>query len=172
MRLFYAVRFDQTVQNALHTLQNRLRPHLAAGRMTRFENLHLTLVFVGEVAPARAPALIDIGRTVVVEPMVLRFGQIGRFRRSGGDLIWMAIEDNPALTALHRRLSAAVRDDGFPIEARRFKPHVTLCRAARFSRGFSLSELDDVAMPAAQVQTIHLMQSSRVNGVLTYSPLT
>ena len=48
MRLFIAIEFDRNIINSLKQVQGSLKACGLRGRYTREENLHLTLVFIGE----------------------------------------------------------------------------------------------------------------------------
>jgi 2'-5' RNA ligase len=177
MRLFYAVNFSSDVKDRLAELQNGLRPELERGRYTLYDNLHLTLVFLGEVPEARQAILLDITDRLAFEPFQLSIAGLGRFRRDGGDIIWVGITDSSPLDssrlqAVHQRLSGEVRRAGFRIEDRPYTPHLTLVRDARLRQGFSLSDYADKAEPmAATVTKVSLMKSERLCGRLTYTAL-
>ncbi len=66
MRLFYAITFEETVRRRLSDIQNALRTQTMRGNFTLFDNLHLTLVFIGETAPDRAAPLFKIAQNLRV----------------------------------------------------------------------------------------------------------
>lgn len=110
-----------------------LQAHAAAwswpsqARPTRPERLHVTLHFLGAVADARLPAL----RTSLPVPwpgceLVLDQAQVWR----GGMAVVEAREVPPALAALHGELATRLAALGLDVEARPWRPHVTLARKA------------------------------------------
>lgn len=97
-------------------------------RRTPVERLHLTLHFLGDVAPAALPSL----RQALQVPWAgctLAFD--GAAVWPGGIAVLEAGRVPPALLALHEALGEALRSCGLPVEGRRFRPHVTLARRAQ-----------------------------------------
>lgn len=129
-RLFVALWPDDAVRAALASARDRWT-WSASARPTPTANLHVTLVFLGAVEARRATALID-ALPVRFEPFTLVFDRpalwdhgIAALEPSG---------DWPALAALQAALAERTATLGFRLEARRYRPHVTLARDARGSR--------------------------------------
>lgn len=172
MRLFYAITFDETVRHRLLEIQNALRARTVRGNYTLFENLHLTLVFIGETAPDRAAPLFEIAKNLRFEPFLLRICGLGCFTRGGGRLVWAGVEENERLSEIQARLSGFVAAAGFRLEKRPFTPHLTLAREVRFKEGFRLQEFSQGLKPVeAAVAKVSLMLSERQNGRLVYTEL-
>ena len=100
MRLFIAVNFSPETLSALLAARERLR-ELCAGRggFTQDTNLHLTLAFLGEVAPARAKPAVEAMEAAEGRALTLTIDRAGRFKREGGDIWWAGSADSPALAA-------------------------------------------------------------------------
>ena len=62
MRLFYGLRFRSDSLDAVEAVQNALLRQGMTGRVTRRENLHMTLAFLGEIAPDRVTVLRELLR--------------------------------------------------------------------------------------------------------------
>ena len=87
------------------------------------------MAFLGNVAANRMPELRLVADAVIAEPFELTLERAGYWRAQR--LAWVAPLNCPlALTALHARLTDALRLRGFHAERRAFKPHVTLLRDA------------------------------------------
>lgn len=85
MRLFLAIQLEEEIKRPLSYAVEVLRTFARKGSFTRKENLHLTLVFLGETWQVeQAKQAMD---QVAAQPFVLYFGGVGTFRRDGGD-IW------------------------------------------------------------------------------------
>lgn len=170
MRLFYAIMFNDDVKKELSDIQKILRENSLSGHFTLFDNLHLTLVFIGEVSTSRSKTLLQIARSLEVTPFELRFNGLGRFKRDGGDILWAGAEENKSLTSLYHRLYDSLKSAGFEIEKREYKPHLTLAREVRLRGGFNLSDFSSRLDPIGTTVTgFCLMKSERVNGKLTYT---
>jgi 2'-5' RNA ligase len=126
MRLFYALWPDPDTQQHWH---EELSPFLAplGGRRVPAANLHLTLAFLGEVRGDRMNELLRLGGDVASSPVALRFDRIECWKKAGLACLRPA-ETPPALTRLAGQLNTGLQMAGFAVEARSFKPHVTLAR--------------------------------------------
>jgi 2'-5' RNA ligase len=170
MRLFVAINFSGEVKDSLSRVIENLRASADRGNFTRRENLHLTLVFIGETGKA------DLVRSAVEktpsEPFSLSLGGMGRFRRDGGDVYWLGVEKSPALSSLQDRLRGELARCGFSLESREFRPHLTLGREVVPRPGFDLSAFSrSVPKLLVPVGDVSLMKSERVGGNLTYTEI-
>ncbi len=168
MRLFIAVCFDEETKMFLKDTMRRLEKHLKRGRFTLYENLHLTVVFIGETT--RTSDVMRAMDGIEAEEFDLSLGGFGQFAREGGRIYWVGVGDGKPLVSVYSQLCAALRRDGFSIEARPYKPHLTLAREAapeeRFDeRAFS----DTIPKHKIRVSKISLMKSERIRGKLVYT---
>jgi len=172
VRLFIAAEFDQSLRRELDRSAQLLGSGCVRASLTRRENYHLTLVFLGEVSPDRlssaAAAMDECGSTPI--PVVI--GAPGRFRQRGGDTLWRGVEADEALFELQSRLTARLRSRGFVPEERAYRPHVTLARRAVLREGVTLSSLGKGMPPlTAEIGALTLLRSHSPGGVLTYTPV-
>lgn len=170
MRLFIAVNFDQKVKDGISKVRDELAALAESCRPTRSENLHLTLAFLGECPPSALPRIRRAMEKAAGKPFELSLSGVGRFRRREGDILWMGVEYNADLWALAEELGRRLAEEGFPARENEFKPHITLCRSARMPSSYSPAEMARQKL-RQRVDRIYLMESSRINGVLTYTPL-
>ena len=168
MRLFIAINFPAETRAALAKIRDNLKASAVRGNFTFDENLHLTLVFLGECDIPQTEAIkVILGETVFPE-FTLTLEKIGYFKRNGGNTWWVGLKENSALSALHTDLSKRLKQNGFMIEDRKYSPHVTLGREVKTSAGFVLPEVPQVSFC---VQNIDLMKSEHINGKLTYTKI-
>ena len=99
------------------------------------ERLHLTLHFIGAVPADRVDA-VQAGLAVEPAAFELGFGRAELWPR--GIAVLRPLREPPALQDLHVRIGAALRALGLPVEARPFRPHVTLARRAE---GVALTQI-------------------------------
>lgn len=159
MRLFVAVHFSPEVRRALLTAMDEIRRNARGANVTRPENLHLTLAFIGETDHIQgAREAID---RVVRPAFRLTVGGSGRF----GDLYWAGIAESPELYALAETTQNALRAQGFSIERRPFRAHITLARKVQSEGPLRLS----IPETAMTVDRVSLMKSERQGGRLTYT---
>lgn len=167
MRLFIAINFDQETRQNILAVQQRLRA-MGTGNFSRPENLHLTLVFLGETAPVQADAVRDAMNNTTVRPMSLTFDHVGKFKRDGGDIWWIGLAESSLLLSLQKELCGHLADAGFRLEDRRFSPHITLAREVRPAEPPGHVALLEKPFDA-QVTAVSLMCSERISGRLVYT---
>jgi RNA 2',3'-cyclic 3'-phosphodiesterase len=127
LRLFTALWPDATTASAIADWQAAWQWPAQASR-TRPERLHVTLHFLGNVAPGRVAELVD-GLRVPFESFSLELG--GGEVWPNGVAVLLPREQPAALTRLHVQLGKAVRQLQLPVDERPYRPHVTLARRAR-----------------------------------------
>jgi 2'-5' RNA ligase len=126
--MFFALWPDDEVRERLRAVQRDLAS--TGGRRVHPEDLHITLVFLGQVRAEQLPCVQGAAGRVDSAPLVLRLDRQGWWR--GPRVAWCAPADMPAaLPALVDQLWRGLRECGFEREARPYRPHVTLLRKAR-----------------------------------------
>lgn len=125
MRLFVGLDLPWEVRQRLFELCTTL----PGARFVPSENLHLTLRFVGEVAPNQAED-IDLALSAMRgRRLSLEMSGVGTTSRAGREAaLWAGITRNPALEHLQAKIETALQRAGMPAEKRRFIPHITLAR--------------------------------------------
>ena len=128
-RLFLACWPDQTLQELLDSLAQRLQKK-HGGRKTARENIHLTLIFLGQVQQHREQQLRKQLRTLDVKQFDLELDEAGAFTHCR--INWVGPRIIPkGLKDLHQALKHISHDLGFHTEERAYKPHVSLLRKAK-----------------------------------------
>jgi 2'-5' RNA ligase len=155
VRLFLALWPTAPVRQALHAMQSRWRwPEGSA--VVDPARLHITLHFLGQVPPERVDEF-TAGLAVPFEPHVLALAQ-GRATVWPGGIAVLELAAPPALQALHADLSRALQSLEWPVEERRFRPHVTFARRAQGARAAADACKD---LPAWQVDDGYVLVRSR-----------
>jgi 2'-5' RNA ligase len=126
VRAFYALVPDEPVRLAFTELARDVARR-SRGRSVTGEHVHLTLAFLGDVPQSAIPGLRALVDGIPQEGAMLEFDTLGAWRASG--VAWTAPSFTPpALLTLHAALGAALADAGIALDARAFRPHVTLAR--------------------------------------------
>ena len=163
MRLFIAIQLNDEMREALTALQGDLQFIGMRGRYVPEENLHLTLAFIGEYSEPQA--VLDVLSSVRFEPFDISLDGAGSF----GDIWWAGIKASDQMSSLVRQLRHALSESGIPFDKKRFKPHVTLVRSARWD-GHAL-ECTYVEPVQMTVVRISLMRSERGKHRMIYTEL-
>lgn len=116
MRLFLAILFEEPVKDRLCEAMELIRRSTRTSRLTRRENLHLTLVFLGELR--EAGKVREAMEEIRTGPFPLEIRGLGRFQRNGGDLYWAGIEPSLPLQNLYLELKNALAGKGIAVEDR------------------------------------------------------
>ncbi len=140
MRLFLAFDLPAEVRESLRELQELLRRSCRGWRFVEPRGIHLTLRFLGEVAPSRDAEMRSVWREALrpFPPVGIRLGGTGVFPgRTRPRILWVGVEETSkrgVLAEIAGGLEDAARALGFAAESRTFRPHLTLARATREGR--------------------------------------
>jgi len=180
IRLFIAVNCNDETKNLLLSVQDDIKSQSLKGNFSRPENLHLTLVFLGETPDDQVPAICTIIQEAMqpsIAPFTLAFSQTGCFRHSDKELWWIgAQQTDPSLIILknlRQRIMNGLSAANIAYDDRPFKPHITLGREIKQSASAMrhapiVLRQQEITLP---VNRISLMKSERLNGVLVYTPI-
>lgn len=166
-RLFAAVPVGAEVRRNLAALQDRLRRDFPRVKWVPPENIHLTLVFIGDVpaetVPVIAPLLGQAANTVPAFSCAT--GEAGLFGPARSPrIVWVGINEGVApLLTLHQAVSERLRTLSITLETREFAPHLTI---GRITSGLDAKGLKDIlaaekgaAYGTIAVDRVHLMRS-------------
>jgi len=130
VRLFVALEIPAWVREALAGLINEMRAIAPKVKWVRPENLHVTLKFIGHIAPERLHAINGSLETVRSGAIVtIDFRGLGFFtNEKRAQVLWAGVEASASLAALAGDVDRALITVGFAKETRDFKPHLTLAR--------------------------------------------
>jgi 2'-5' RNA ligase len=174
IRLFIAINCNDETKNILLSVQDNIKAQAPKGKFSRPENLHLTLVFLGETPEEQVPAIcaaIQEAMQPPVAPFTLTFSQTGCFRHSGKELWWIgAQQTDPALDILknlRQRITGGLSAANIAYDDRPFKPHITLGREIKHNTPIVIHQQEI----AFSVDRVSLMKSERVGGVLVYTEI-
>ncbi len=125
MRLFVALDLPWALRERLADLGTGL----PGVRWVPPENFHITLRFLGELAPYRAEEIDHALAALRGRAFPLELSGVGTLEKAGRvTALWAGVARNPALEHLRAKVETAVQRAGLPPERRRFSPHVTLAR--------------------------------------------
>ncbi|MFZ7134104.1 MAG: RNA 2',3'-cyclic phosphodiesterase [Eubacteriales bacterium] len=163
MRLFIAITFNDEVKEKISHIIEALRMRSTKGNFTLVDNLHLTLVFLGQLDESKIRVVEQGLNRIDLPPFIMVLENLGKFHRPGGDIYWIGVEGNHDLTQLYGKIVSLLQDRGFTIENRPYQPHVTL------GRKVLLNNYENTIEPIqVKADKICLMESKQVNGKLTY----
>lgn len=159
MRLFIALLPDENTRSRLFSCAVRA----AGGRAVKRDNLHMTLVFIGETERIRE--IKSAMESVVFSPVSVKIDRYGCFGSGSRRLLWAGGEADKKLSELYAELRNELSVRGIETEQRRLIPHITLCR--NFS-GEMPAQPPDIWLSSSKIS---LMQSVNVDGSVVYKEL-
>ena len=172
LRLFIAVNCDDETKKRLLSVQDKIRSQALKGNFSRPENLHLTLVFLGETPEDQVQAICPVIKEAMrppAAPFALAFSQTGCFTHSGKELWWIgAGHSDPSLGILkniRQRITGGLSAAGIAFDDRPFNPHITLGREVKHNAPIVIDR-QEINFP---VNRISLMKSERTDGALVYT---
>jgi len=164
-RLFTAIELDADVRDRIAACQARLAGAMSGGRsgglrLVRAAQMHLTLVFAGEIGDAQVPAVVAAMTADL--PMLsfeIEFASCGVFPQHGpARVLWLGVRRGAGETAsLFEMVSERLVAVGVPRERRPFTPHLTLGRwrdGAPRDPGALLPEIGAVAVQRVSAVTL------------------
>ncbi len=161
-RLFFALWPDDLTRSKLAATLASL-PALS-GRPVPLRNLHITLVFLGDITNEQQQQLIAEAPSVQAPPFDLVLSQLGCWPQAS--VAWLEPEAvPPPLPDLVRQLGTVCEQAGLTPDGRPYQPHLTIARKIK-------------RVPAANIAPIHwqirefaLIESVRDRTGSEYRPL-
>jgi 2'-5' RNA ligase len=172
IRAFAAIALPDSVRFDLGLVQQGL----PLPRPVAAENLHLTLVFLGEV-PASVLADVDLAFGAIRAPgFPLTVAGLDLFGGAKARMVYAGVAAQPALVHLQAKVETAARGAGISVPARRYMPHITLARLPerlenreRLERAVAMRA--GYAGPTLEVDAFHLYRSHLGRGGPVYEEL-
>jgi len=167
VRLFVAVNLPEEERRAAYQATAPLRHGDLPVRWVQADALHVTLKFLGEVAPERADEIAAALDAAVgaARPFDVALGGVGAFPSLDRPrVVWLGVERHPALELLANDVETALQPFGFEAELRPFQPHITLGRAKQGAKPTAFGKLGKLAErvayeAVAPVRSVDLMES-------------
>ena len=139
VRTFTAVEVWPEIRERAKSLIKRLEDTTAKVTWAKADQMHLTMNFLGDVEmneiPAVCRAVSDAVRSFA--PFDVEMAGVGVFPSyENPRTIWLGVTDgSEQLVALHAALEDSLAKLGCRVEARRFRPHLTLGRVRSLPKG-------------------------------------
>jgi RNA 2',3'-cyclic 3'-phosphodiesterase len=124
LRLFVGIEFPPELKLRLSLLCSGV----PGARWIDPGNFHLTLRFIGEITEDRAADVDESLARLKARRFTLQLAGAGVFGGNRPHTLWVGVDRDPDLVALHDKIELALIRIGLTPEPRRFAPHVTLAR--------------------------------------------
>jgi 2'-5' RNA ligase len=147
LRTFIAVSLSPSILAGIEKLMRTLQSNGEGVHWVEPQNLHITLKFLGDVPLNDLPQLIStttqcVSRTDSFDMTLQGFGAFPSWESP--KTIWIGCQEgSEELEKLAERINEGLRSLGFPKEARRFSPHLTIGRVKKPTQGSPLMPILD-----------------------------
>ena len=166
MRLFVAICFDEKTKNALYSAIEAAEKG-SKGKFSAKENLHLTLVFIGETE--RVEEIKSTLEEIEFPDFDIAIEGIGTFEKG---IFWAGIAENEELSAIQKMVKEKLEALGFVFEEREYVPHITLARKFAPAEDFcGAAVINALPKEPFAVGKISLMKSENIEGTLRYTEI-
>ncbi|MBN2123396.1 MAG: RNA 2',3'-cyclic phosphodiesterase [Deltaproteobacteria bacterium] len=181
IRCFLAFELPPTIREILSGVSRELRISSLNARWVHENNIHLTVVFLGDVADEHIPSMgAGIEKVCLkTSPFHISLTGIGFFpTRRQPRVLWLGLNGDMERMSLFRDdLQRVVTPFGVREEKRPFKPHLTLGRFRRFDQGSGylldrfLTRYGDLTSPPGALRELVLFRSDLKPAGAVYTPL-
>ncbi len=164
MRLFVGIKLDDSALNKVKNICNNLSKNGFRGNFTNYFNIHLTLLFLGEVDEAKKNEVICLLNKINFSNFNLKFNKITNLK----DMIVLEVEKDDALMKLQKEIEESL-GKVVKIQARKYYPHITLIR--EWNKANFKNEFRYEVCFTSKVNCFYLFSSERINGKIIYRSL-
>lgn len=127
-RYFFALWPDEDIRRQLEAVSDGLPGD--CGRKVRSENLHITLVFLGNIEDAVMERMRSVVDGIKCRTFTLTLNLYGWWKRPR--VIWLGTDTVPgALEELASHLNSVAAEHDVHVDSRPYAPHLTLVRKAK-----------------------------------------
>ncbi|MBI4979130.1 MAG: RNA 2',3'-cyclic phosphodiesterase [Spirochaetes bacterium] len=170
VRAFIAIKMPADIQTAIYGETAGLRTKIRASvRWVPAKNMHLTLLFLGDIPSADVDAYARMlaEQTKAAHPFDIRISGIGAFPdKRHPHVIYAGIQAPDDLSTLQRTIASGAESLGYRPEERAYTPHLTLGRVIQNSGtsdaahiGRALESAQFVMPDIIRVDAVHLLKS-------------
>lgn len=128
---FFAVKIPEETKLIMNNHINQLKEIIPFSRWVHYQDLHITLAFLG-AAPPEKRAAAEINVNVVLKEaaaLSLKIHKLGFFGiENAPRVFWADTEESIELKNIREKVFSACEKAGFHLETRPFRPHITLAR--------------------------------------------
>lgn len=178
IRAFIGIDFDIDCKKYIFELQQKLRGYAVKGRWKHSSNFHLTLKFLDDISPEQKEH-IDAALNGICnaqEAFRLTVSEAGVFQ--GKDMVrvlWLGLGDEVRiLQHLASSIDESVSKFGFPMEKRRFTPHITIGQDIIFEQPFDeiRDSIGRISYGPMDVKTVNLFKSEQLQSKRIYTKIS
>lgn len=166
MRCFIAIDLPEEIKKQIGLIINLITPLSKDIKWVPYENIHMTLKFLGEVKEDTLPEIEQRLRDIccVQAPFSISVRGTGAFpNEKTPNVIWIGVDKSDRLKSLYMDIDNSLSEAGFEKESRKHSPHLTIGRVKNRKDILqvmnNLREFKSKLFGNADVVEVHLMKS-------------
>ena len=159
-RLFFGLEIPAPIKARLL----KARAEVSSAKWQSVEQMHVTLLFLGDVEEERLSAVCEAVRNIPQAPFELSVAGIGCFGQPRAPQnLWAGVQPAAPVASLHSAIKGQMESLGLKTECRVFRPHITLSRFRRQSGSVQslLAEYGETTFGSFQVDQFVLFESEQ-----------
>lgn len=169
-RVFFGLEIPAEIKDLL--LQ--VRAEVAGASWQSVEQMHLTLLFLGNIEEELLLAAREAARDISLTAFELNIDGLGCFGQPHAPKhLWAGVESEAPIISLHSAIKNQVERLGIQTERRAFRPHLTLARFNRHPGSIErlLTEYRETVFGSFQVDEFVLFESQQSSAGSVYTVL-
>lgn len=175
MRLFIAATLSEQFLEIIKEAQTVLKLNSESISLTKIDNIHLTLKFIGKVSKNEYERLLYWFNSIQMIDFTkeyIFFADYSYFANKSGSLIYIKVDIPSEIRRLVDRINQELASLGFKPDSRKWLPHITVARKTVLNTEFSILKNKLPIYPKKiELTNIVLFQSILSNIGVTYKPL-
>ncbi len=180
IRSFLAFELPQDIRKVVVQVSGELRKSPLDVRWVKPKNIHLTVVFLGNIREDEIPSLRDAAEKVCLsfDPFSVSLKGVGCFpNRRKPRVLWVGLDgDIERMGSLRDSLQESLRPFGVKQEKRAFRPHLTLGRFRRIGKALKhlealIAEHESLTTPECPLNELILFRSDLKPSGAVYSKI-
>ncbi len=178
MRAFIGLEFGDDLKKELYNIQEILKINSNKGSWVSLDNFHVTLKFLGNINKSQINSIEKSIKAISINtsPISITLGELGYFNVKNGEyrVIWIGINgEMMKLKNIYDIIEKDMNRIGFPIEKRRFTPHITLGRRVKTKLPFNKLEESIKHKLGTEflLDNLTLMKSEEIMRKRVYTPI-
>ncbi len=131
MRCFIAIPLPENIREEILNIQGQFKPLNLHAKWVEYQNLHVTLKFLGQVEQERIPEIKDIISKIssITQPFSLTLSETGAFPSLRKPrVLWVGIKPQEPPVRIINYLNESLAKIGSEPEKRKPHPHITIAR--------------------------------------------
>lgn len=172
MRIFIALLFEDGIKDAIYDYLEEVEEVSESGNFSSYDNLHLTLLYLGETSSAMLVKITDKLREIVFRQFDYQTQGIGSFHKSQNRrIVYLGVGKSYNLESLYNLVVLKLKEIGLEFPTEKYTPHITLGRQVGLIAEHDLDQIRTRPL-TIKADRISIMESTRVDGELTYRELS